>query len=455
MIKRNASIAEFFSKNKQFLGFTNPQRSLFTVVKELLDNAIDVIEESKIEDPIIKISLEELENNNYKVVCEDNGIGINEKEIPHVFCRFLYGHKFFEKRQSRGQQGIGLTASVLYAQQSTGNPVVVISRTKGSKHGYRYKLMINVSKNEPIILSKEKVNCDIGTKVEMIVKGKYNKVISEYVKRTAKVNPHVTIVFNNNVYKRRCSNNFDIKGIPVTPNDIDFFEFKELITKSNRRKLASFIYHTFRGIGWTRSKNIECKIGKSNINELNEEDIKNIYTMLSEIKVRLNNEEINKSVYGFGEELIKSYLQSYKPEKIFVSSFGPEIYKNEVFLIEVGCAYGVGNEIEVHRYANRMPLLYSKGACVITKAINSVNWKYYKARRGMVFLVHIASTNIPYSQESKDAIANVDYLFEKITSCLKYFGQNIRTWENYKEKYSYISKVESKFKKLGEYLKDV
>ncbi len=451
-IERGHSIAEFFAKNKQFLGYVNPQRSLLTVVKELLDNAMDIVEESKVKNPIIKLEVKNIRNDVYLVKCEDNGKGISEDEVPHVFCKFLYGHKFLEKKQTRGQQGIGITGAVLYAQQSTGNPVTVISKTVDNDVGYKYKLMIDVKKNEPVIIEKEEVECDVGTKVEMTVKGRFSERINEYVSRTALTNPHVTIIFNDKVFKAKNENNFNLKPIPVTPSDLDYLEFKEILKNSERVSVASFIYHTFKGIGWIRAKEIEKKIGKSSILELNEDDIKRLYLTLKGIKLRIRKDEAKNAVYGFGKEVIENYLKLFRPEKILIRISEPEIYENEVYQIEVGCGYGAASEIEIHRFANRMPLLYSPSACLITKTVNEVNWKYYKARKGMLLLVHIASTHIPYSEQSKDAIAEHEFIRKKLTRLLQMIGREIKKWERYKEKESYIKKLEEDYKKLGEIL---
>ena len=57
----------------------------------------------------------------------------------------------------------------------------------------------------------------------------------------------------------------------------------------------------------------------------------------------------------------------------------PAVYRGNPFLIEVGLAYGgelpADEPIRVCRFANRVPLLYQQGACAITKAVMSTDWK--------------------------------------------------------------------------------
>ena len=46
--QRSISIAEFFEKNKQMLGFDSDAKALVTAVKEAVDNALDATEEAGI-----------------------------------------------------------------------------------------------------------------------------------------------------------------------------------------------------------------------------------------------------------------------------------------------------------------------------------------------------------------------------------------------------------------------
>jgi len=454
-----ASIAEFFSKNKQYLGFVNLPQSLFMTVKEVFDNALDVLEETEIENPEVQLKVREIKKNVWEVICLDNGYGIPENKIPLVFCKFLYSSKFSSKKMTRGELGVGLTGAVLYSQQSTGNPVVVISKTKNTDP-VLYKLMIDVKKNEPVIVEKKKVewNIEHGTCVRLVVKGSWNSRIDEYVKRSAKVNPHVKIVYNGYVYnpKPDLSKKPRVHEIPKCPTDYDYLEFKEFLLNS-KNTLAVTLYRHFKGLGWVRAKDIERKIGKKYVEDLTEDDIKSIYAMLQEFKLRLRKEEIHNSVCGFGKEIIEEYLKEYNPEKIFISVSEPELWKSDVYMVEVGLAYGakIDSDIEVHRFANRVPLLYAQGECVMYKSVNEVNWKYYKAKEKMLFLVHVVSTHVPYCETSKHAVAEVPIIKEKIMKCLRSIGREIKIWEGYKAKEKYLKKLKEDYEKLGELLKEI
>jgi len=128
--QREISIAEFFEKNKHMLGFDSGARGLVTAVKEAVDNALDATEEAGIL-PDIYVEITEV-GDYYRLIIEDNGPGITKEQVPKVFGKLLYGSRFHKREQSRGQQGIGISAAVLYSQLTSGKPAKITSRPKGA-----------------------------------------------------------------------------------------------------------------------------------------------------------------------------------------------------------------------------------------------------------------------------------------------------------------------------------
>src|SRR3989344_8040200 len=126
--QKDISVAEFFERNRHLLGFDNKRKALLTVVKEAVDNSLDACEEAKIL-PEINVQIVEMGNDRFRITIEDNGPGIIKKQIPNIFAKLLYGSKFHTMKQARGQQGIGISAAVLYAQLTTGRPAKIWSKT--------------------------------------------------------------------------------------------------------------------------------------------------------------------------------------------------------------------------------------------------------------------------------------------------------------------------------------
>src|SRR5262250_624233 len=130
--QRDISVSEFFAKNRHLLGFDNPSKAILTTVKEGVDNALDACEEAGIL-PDIRVEIRQVDETRFRIAIEDNGPGIVASQVPKVFGRLLYGSKFHRLRQSRGQQGIGISAAGMYGLLTTGKPVVITTRTDPKK----------------------------------------------------------------------------------------------------------------------------------------------------------------------------------------------------------------------------------------------------------------------------------------------------------------------------------
>ncbi|WP_144798814.1 DNA topoisomerase VI subunit B [Halorubrum depositum] len=193
--QREISIAEFFEKNKHMLGFDSGARGLVTAVKEAVDNALDATEEAGVL-PDIYIEIEEV-GDYYRLVIEDNGPGITKEQLPKVFGKLLYGSRFHKREQNRGQQGIGISAAVLYSQLTSGQPAKITSRPKGQSRAQYFELIIDTDTNEPEIKADEETTWDRphGTRIELEMEAnmRARNQLHDYVKHTAVVNPHARI----------------------------------------------------------------------------------------------------------------------------------------------------------------------------------------------------------------------------------------------------------------------
>ena len=192
--QRSISIAEFFEKNKHMLGFDSPARALVTATKEGVDNALDATEEAG-RLPDIYVEIREV-GDYYRLVIEDNGPGITEEQLPKVFGKLLYGSRFHKREQNRGQQGIGISAAVLYAQLTSGKPARITSRTRGGEARY-FELVIDTDENEPEVRESGTTTWDRshGTRIELEMEAnmRARSSLHDYIAGTAVVNPHARI----------------------------------------------------------------------------------------------------------------------------------------------------------------------------------------------------------------------------------------------------------------------
>ncbi|ADD04224.1 DNA topoisomerase 6 subunit B [Natrialba magadii ATCC 43099] len=189
------SIAEFFEKNKHMLGFDSGARGLVTAVKEAVDNALDAAEEAGIL-PDIYVEIQE-EGDYYRLIVEDNGPGLTKESLPKVFGKLLYGSRFHAREQSRGQQGIGISAAVLYSQLTSGKPAKITSRTEGTDEAQYFELIVDTDDNEPEISVEETTTWDRphGTRIELEMEAnmRARQQLHNYIKHTAVVNPHARL----------------------------------------------------------------------------------------------------------------------------------------------------------------------------------------------------------------------------------------------------------------------
>ena len=201
--QREISVSEFFAKNRHLLGFDNPRKALLTTVKEAVDNALDACEEAGVL-PDIHIEILQISETRFKVTIHDNGPGIVRKQIENIFGKLLYGSKFHRMKMSRGQQGIGISAAGMYGLMTTGQPVIIITKTKG-KAAHEVVLKMDTARNKAEVISEtEHPEDDVlfpqghGTQVTIEMEGKYQKgrqSVDEYLELTAIANPHARISY--------------------------------------------------------------------------------------------------------------------------------------------------------------------------------------------------------------------------------------------------------------------
>jgi DNA topoisomerase-6 subunit B len=446
---REISISEFFEKNRHLLGYDNKIKALLTIVKEGVDNALDATEEARIL-PDIYVKVEEVGREKYKVVIKDNGPGIVKKQIPRIFGSLLYGSKFHRLRQNRGQQGIGVSGAVLYSQLTSGEPTKVISST-GDGKTHKYELKIDVKANQPRIL-KEKVVEDgdnrwHGIQITFIAEGIYREhkqSVMEYIKQVAISNPYANIIFdtpNGRVEFAR-----GVEKLPEEPKSIkphlygvEVGILTRMLHDTKARTLLTFLTSEFSRVGRKVASEIIRKAGITRENpQTGKQDPEfNISPKKVDHQMRVALVDAIKEVRltrpptdclsPLGAEAVESGLRKeLNPEFVATLTRPPEVYRGWPFQVEVGIAFGGSiTDATLMRFANRVPLLYQAGDCAITKAVGQVDWRRYglqgdRMPEGPVILfVHFASVWVPFTSESKEAIANYPVIIKEIKLALQ------------------------------------
>jgi len=463
---KRISVAEFFERNRHLLGFDSPRKALLIAVKEYIDNSLDACEEYKIL-PDIKVEIDKLEEDVYEVTVEDNGPGIPYENVPEIFGSFLFGSKFHRFISTRGKQGIGASAVTLYSQLTTKEPVEIITKMKNKEKGIRYKIKIDVKTNTPLIVEKEEIEMkkESGTIIKAKIIGQYIKgkqSVDEYIKLTALINPHANIIYKNPdgekfTYKRIINYIPELKEVKPHPYGIELGYFDRLIKETDEKTLLNFLTKTFSSVGQNTAVEIlkKAKIDPDiNPKNLNDDQIIKLYNALQNARLRAIQ---SKYIVTLGSDIIlKSMENILKPEYMAAIRRKPGLYRGIPFIVEVGIAYGGEmTEFQYYRFANRVPLLYKPGEDAITHALKEINWKHYGfeiegefPKDPMAILVHVASVWIPFTSESKEAIAPYDEIIKEIELGIK---NALRELSIYIKKKKALEIIGDKYKNLYGY----
>ena len=309
-----------------------------------------------------------------------------------------------------------------------------------------------------------------GTRVEFAIKGRYREArpsVLEYLKSTAIVNPHAKIIFTNpekntTVFERVSQENPKLpsEGVKPHPHGVELGQLIRMAHHSSEHQMGRFLRNDLSSMG---SKSISGVLEKARLSSIvRPQDITRIEAkgMIDAFKTTSIRTPTSGVLVPIGPKLIKlglkQVLDEYRPDFYTLPiSRTPSVFSGTPFLVEVGMVYG-GNlpkdqPVQILRFANRVPLLYQAGGCAITKAIQGINWRQYglEQRGGKgtpngpaIILVHVASTNIPFTSEAKEAVADINEIKKEIKLALR---NNAKTLSRHLKKQKKREKVTEKF----------
>jgi DNA topoisomerase VI subunit B len=469
--QKEISVAEFFEKNRHLLGFDSPRKSLMTAVKEAVDNALDACEEAEVL-PEISLEIIDMGEGRFRMIIEDNGPGIVKAQIPKIFAKLLYGSKFHALRATRGQQGIGISAAALYGQLTTGRPVKITSRISPKHPANYYELHINTLTNQPDIVKeseKDWNNKEHGTRIELDMEGAYQKgmqSIDEYIKQTAIINPHSTIIYTNPkaeqfIFARATEKIPKVpKEIKPHPYGIEVGVMIRMLKATEAKTLQQFLTTEFSRVSVSVAKEICDKAVVANNSKPEKLDRSFADKLIKAIRETKIISPPTDCVQPIGAELLEKGLKKEVQAEFYTAVTRPaHVYRGNPFLIEVAIAYGgelpKEGSCRVLRFANKVPLMYQQSAGSIQKAILDTNWRGYGLSQSskslpqgpLVISVHMASVWVPFTSESKEAIAHYDEIIKEMRLALQEAGRKLGVYVRKKKrvgeelkKRSYIEK---------------
>jgi len=401
----------------------------------------------------------------------------------------------------------------MYGQLTTGQPVRIVSRPGKRKPATEFELSIDTAKNKPEIHGQKTVEWTKGhgTRVEIEMEARYQKgqrSVDMYLKQTAIANPHLTLHYTDpageSVTYERNTKDLPPETIEIQPHPhgVELGRLIAMLKDTGCRSLSGFLREEFSRVGPKVAKDIIKGAGKglsekSYPTRIAREEASALHAAIQ--KTRISNPSTD-CIAPIGEELILKGLKKEIEADFYMSATRPAaVYRGNPFQIEVGIAYGkpggVGLEltdagrikkrkpdpktahvdlvadadepVRVMRFANRVPLLYQQSACAVTKAVIQTNWRSYGLQqpRGalpiapMVILVHIASVWVPFTSESKEAIASYPEILKELKlglqDCGRKLGTHIRKGKRLQREFEKRNYIEKYIPHIGVALQEI
>jgi DNA topoisomerase-6 subunit B len=445
---------------------------------------------------------------------------------------FVAGDGAIACHNSRGQQGIGISAAAMYGQLTTGKPIRVTSRVGKRKAAHVFDIQLDTRKNEPVVIHDDELgdwHQEHGTRVELEIVANWQqgqRFVNRYVEHTALANPHATIHYtrpvgtaqrtsadrpgNETLTFPRATTELPKETLEIKPHPhgVELGALMLMASESKSHDVRGFLQTSFSRVSAQTAGEILGKVpwGKKPVrprvlganrvmaeelhkaiaatklmnpptnclspigDELMRRGLVSFLTVIeSEGESGNENTQLDLDSAGMkaarkagkaaaGKQPAKPEPASAQPpipdappeegvEKIkghnyFIATVtrSPKVYRGNPFQVEVGLAYGGSwppdKTIELFRFANRVPLLFQRGACGITEGIVRTDWRNYLLSQPkgslpvgpMALLVHIASVWVPFTSESKEAVAHYPDILKEIQLAAQECGRKLATF---------------------------
>ncbi|XP_021307975.1 DNA topoisomerase 6 subunit B isoform X2 [Sorghum bicolor] len=478
---KQKSPAEFFAENKNIAGFDNPGKSLYTTLRELVENALDSAE-SISELPDIEITIEEITRTKYNTM-----IGLVERQrVDEALYDDFESEKDREKRlakEARFQEiqaknaalgkkvkeapsvrGKGRGEAVLFKVTCKDNgrgmphddiPNMLGRVLSGTKYGLRQtRGKFGLGAKMALIWSKMSTGLPIEIKSSM--KGQnytsfcrldidIHKNIPHvhlHEKRENKTNWHgaeIEVIIEGNWTTHRSKILHYMRQMAViTPYAQFLFKFlsdaadKNLTIKFARRTdvMPPVPLQTKHHPSAVDLLLIKGEMGpdfspKMTVKSLTSQQLVRIHQLFRQAKF---DDPSGNCLSPAGEYNLRlGIIKELHPDMVATHASSPQVFEGHPFIVEAGISIGgkdVKQGINIFRFANRIPLLFEQGADVITRtATKRMVWSSYKINQHQdkigVF-VSIVSTKIPFKGTGKEYIGDdITEISSAVKSALK------------------------------------
>jgi DNA topoisomerase VI subunit B len=361
-------------------------------------------------------------------------------------------------KMQRGQQGIGISAAVMYGQLTTGKPARIISKIHKDAPANYYELKINTQTNNPEILNEsvKTWSKETGTRVEIDLEATYIKgrqSVDEYIRETAIINPHVTLIYQppkgDQIMLVRATNEKPTLPVEIKPHPygVEMGMLIKMIAVTGAKTIKQFLKEDFSRVGDKSAEEILENSGvlsNTKPKQVTRDMAERIIDGIRKTKIMMPPTDC---IVPIGSDLLERGLKKEINAEFYATiSRTPNVYRGNPFLVEASIAYGgaipADGSIEIMRFANRVPLLYQQGACAVNDAVSGTNWKSYGLQQSgsnlpqgaVVLVVHIASVWVPFTSEAKEAIAHYPEIIKEMKLAIQEVGRELGRYLNKKRK---------------------
>jgi DNA topoisomerase-6 subunit B len=257
--------------------------------------------------------------------------------------------------------------------------------------------------------------------------------------------------------------------IKAHPHGVELGQLIAMLRSTHCRTLSRFLREEFSRVGPATARRIirGSSAGlteRSRPGRIAHGQAASLHRSIARTRIRAPGADC---VVPIGEAQILAGLRAQVDADLcFAVTRPPAVYRGNPFVVEVGVAFGrpgriglevrtgghlavldppqrssarvpdAGQPIQLLRYANRVPLMFQQSACAITKTVIDTHWHAYglDQPRGalpigpLLLLVHVASVWVPFTSESKEAIAAYAEIQREIRRALQICGRRLRAY---------------------------
>jgi len=184
----------------------------------------------------------------------DNGTGMSKIDLKK-FGRYLASSKSIELKQTRGSQGFGAPSAFSDAQNTTGKPVITVSKSSEQVYAMCSEFFTTSKNEKKYLIHPTEIDSPFlhGTYIKLnYLNVRYVRgYVEKYIEETAFMNPHVTLIyidpFGKEKIYRRLATSFppEPKYAKPHPSSTNIGDLQDLITKSENKSMSAFLQDNF------------------------------------------------------------------------------------------------------------------------------------------------------------------------------------------------------------------